>query len=163
LLDLYRARDGKWYAGTSRWDALQFFYPKIRQQMAKIIQAQKTKMKAQIIKPAKPALVRLVNADFVDRISAAVSRNLSRDHRDDVIADMVEAILTGNLKHEDIARRAGEFVAVRFKSDHDRYGDLSLDIPVYVDGSATLLDRLSTEARAGYWDMNMMVSAGRQK
>jgi hypothetical protein len=33
--------DGKWYAGTSRWDALQFFYPKIRQPMAKIIQAQK--------------------------------------------------------------------------------------------------------------------------
>jgi hypothetical protein len=120
-------------------------------------------MKAQIIKPAKPALVRLVNADFVDRISAAVSRNLSRDHRDDVIADMVEAILTGKLKHEDIARRAGEFVAVRFKSDHDRYGDLSLDIPVYVDGNATLLDRLSTEAGAGYWDMNMMVSAGRRK
>ena len=155
--------NGNWHAGRSRWDAIQFFYPAIHKQVAKIVGTRKQEIKAKIIKPAKPALIRLMNADFVDRISTTVSRSLSRDHRDDVIADMVEAVLTGNLKPEDIERRVSEFVCARFKLDHNKHGDLSLDVPIHVDGSATLLDRLSTDVDTGYWDVNMMASTGWRK
>jgi hypothetical protein len=59
--------------------------------------------------------------------------------------------LEGRLRANDIERRATEFVRARFKSDHNKHGDLSLDVPIYIDGSATLLDRLSTETGSNYW------------
>jgi hypothetical protein len=88
-------------------------------------------------------VIRLMNADFVDRINAAVSRSLSRDHRDDVIADMVEAVLTENLKPEDIERRVSEFVRARFRLDHNCYEDLSLDMPAFFEGEMSLIGTIS--------------------
>lgn len=41
------------------------------------------------------------------RFNAVVPRNLARDHRDDVIADMAIAIQEELLREEDIARRVG--------------------------------------------------------
>jgi hypothetical protein len=102
-------------------------------------------------------------ARIIDRINRAVSRGLQRDHRDDTISEMACAWLEGRLQEDDIEKRAGEFARSRFKSDHNKYGDLSLDVPIYVDGSATLMDRLSTETESGYWDLNMMASTGRRK
>jgi hypothetical protein len=102
-------------------------------------------------------------ARIIDRINRAVSRGLQWDHRDDTISDMACAWLEGRLQEDDIEKRAGEFARSRFKSDHNKYGDLSLDVPIYVDGSTTLMDRLSTETESGYWDLNMMASTGRRK
>jgi hypothetical protein len=102
-------------------------------------------------------------ARILDRINLAVSRGLQRDHRDDTISDMTCVWLEGRLREDDIEKRASNFARARFKSGHIKYGDLSLDVPIHVDGSATLLDRLSTETESGYWDPNVMASTGGRK
>ena len=57
-----------------------------------------------------------------DCINAAVPRHLSRDHRDDVIADMVLAIYEGELEEVEISRRVREFVYAGYRRDHDQHG-----------------------------------------
>jgi hypothetical protein len=58
--------------------------------------------------PKLPALItalRFPAGSILDRINAVVPRHLSRDHRDDVIAEMVLAICEGELEEVDISLR----------------------------------------------------------
>jgi hypothetical protein len=151
----------------AKLDAFKFFHPKIRPKLS-ILKAQARL--AKIITPesiiAAPAISERSPASterVMQRCAKAVARNLQRDLRDDVISDMVLAWRSGQLNARDIVCRAIEFERVRFRSDHNRYGDRSLDVPIYVDGGVTLLDTLSTEAGFNYWDPNMTASTGRRK
>ncbi len=72
-------------------------------------------------------------------------------------------MLEGRLKRSEIAARAREFIRAEYKSNHNAWGPRSLDAWLFDDGNATLLNRLSTEAGTGYWDINMMASTGRRK
>jgi hypothetical protein len=146
--------------GYWKTNAFLFFNPKIHAALIKLRDpAKKTIITAPRISHHNPRQVERA----IERINVAVPRHLQRDHRDDTISDMTFAWLEGRLRDVDIERNASSFVRARFKSDHNRYGDLSLDVPIYVDGSATLLDSLSTDSGAGYWDPNMMASTGRRK
>jgi hypothetical protein len=54
-----------------------------------------------------------------------------RDHRDDVIGEMALAVYEGRLEETDIERRVREFVNVGYRREHDQYGPLSLDVPIF--------------------------------
>ena len=107
------------------------------------------KSPAVIIAPAlnSPAQVE----GIIKRINQAVPRHLSKDHRDDTISDMTLAWLEGLLRTDDIERRTREFVSKRFKIDHNKWGNVSLDVPIYLDSRTTLLDTLASGS-AGLWD-----------
>lgn len=122
----------------SRWQALRFFYPKLGATMDKILANAKAERQAQIIRPAGPAIIRRVDATFLQRLNEAVGRHLARDHRQDVMADMVEAFMRRTLSEADIERRASEFVNARYKTDHDKWGDASLDMPAFRDSETPL-------------------------
>ncbi len=101
--------------------------------------------------------------DIKEVIQAAVPRGLPADHRDDAIQNIWMAVLEGRLTCSEIAARAREFIRAEYKSNHNAWGPRSLDARLFDDGNATLLNRLSTEAGTGYWDINMMASTGRRK
>jgi hypothetical protein len=82
--------------------------------------------------------------------------------RDDVIGAMALEIVEGKLRPTDIRRRVREYVAAQYRQ-FSKFGPISLDARLSEDSNATLLDRLSTEASTGYWDVNMMASTGRRK
>jgi hypothetical protein len=75
---------------------------------------------------------------------------------------MALEVVEGKLRLTDVRRRVREYITAQLRQ-FDRYRTSSLDARLYDDGNATLLDRLSTEAGTGYWDMNMMASSGRRK
>jgi hypothetical protein len=148
--------------GQWKMKAFLYFNPKVRAAINKLRDPKKqTIITAPAILHRDPARIE----NIIERINLAVPRYLQRDHRDDVASDMTYAWLEGRLRDEDIERCATEFVKARYETDHNKYGDRSLDVPIYVDGSATLLDKLSTETgSSGYWgDINMMASTGRRK
>ena len=144
--------------GYWRTKAFLFFNPKVRAALSKL----RDPLKKNII--TAPGILRHNStkvARVIERINRAVPRHLTRDHRDDAISDMALAWLEGRLRDDDIERAAPKFVRDRFKLDHNKYGDLSLNVPIYVDGNVTLMDTLSTDSGAGYWDdINMMASTG---
>jgi hypothetical protein len=84
---------------------------------------------------------------LLDRINVVVPRHLPRDHRDDVIGEMALAIYEGRLDEMDIQRRVRELVNAGYRRDHDRFGPLSLDVPIFEDGGTTLGDRITV----GLW------------
>jgi hypothetical protein len=92
-----------------------------------------------------PSIIRGA-ADWIDRINAAVPHSLARDQRQDIISDMAEAVLAGRLPVTAIEARAGEFVRARFRADHNRWGDVSLDLPIV---GTTL--RLGDTVTRGLW------------
>jgi hypothetical protein len=132
-----------------RWRAIRNYFPKVGKQMDKIITDTKAARRCKIILPARPAIIRAISMDLVGRISASVSVCLSRDHRDDVIGDIVEAVLSGRLKPGDIEKEATKFVRARFRTDHNKFGDLSLDVPLWTDGETRLIDVIPEEQ--GLW------------
>lgn len=93
---------------------------------------------------AAPSIIRAAD-DIMDVIESAVPLYLPYDHRCDVIQNIWKAVLEGRLKRSEIASRAKEFVRAEYRSNHNRWGDRSLDVPIWVDSSTTLLDTLSTE------------------
>lgn len=111
---------------------------------------------------ARPAIVRATD-DIMMMIRAAVPRYLPKDHRDDVIQNIWMAVLERRLKRSEIQERASDFIGAEYKVNHNKWGPCSLDAPICVDSSVTLLDVLSTESGSGYWDPNMMASTGRRK
>jgi hypothetical protein len=108
---------------------------------------------ARIIVPKTPKLSPLTAAlrfpigSLLDRINAVVPRHLPRDHRDDVIGEMAVAVYEGWLEEAHIQRRVREFVNAGYRRDHDKYGPLSLDVPIFGDSATTLGDRVTT----GLW------------
>jgi hypothetical protein len=109
---------------------------------------------ARIIVPKPPKLPPLTTAlrfpvgSLLDRINAFVPRYLSRDHRDDVIGEMVLAVYEGRLEEADIERCVRAFVNVGYRRDHDKYGPVSLDVPIFREGATTLGERITT----GLWE-----------
>ena len=101
--------------------------------------------------------------EILAEIEAAVSRYLAPDHRADVIQNMCVAITERRLRRADIPAAASSFVNAEFRLHHDGYKFTSLDAPIFSDSATTLLERLTTEADSGYWDLNFMASSGRRK
>ncbi|MGJ5136863.1 hypothetical protein ACQR1V_02655 [Bradyrhizobium oligotrophicum] len=95
-----------------------------------------------VLAPLTAALRFPLNS-LLDRINRAVPRHLARDHRDDVIGEIALAIYEGRLNEIEIERRVGEFVNASYRRDHDRFGPLSLDVPLHESGPATLIDTIT--------------------
>jgi hypothetical protein len=95
-------------------------------------------------------------------IRSAVPTTLPAQIRDDVIGAMALEIVEGRLRPADIRRRVREYVTAQYRQ-FSKFGPMSLDARLSEDSNATLLDRLSTDVGTGYWDINMMASAGRRK
>ena len=94
-------------------------------------------------------------------IRSAVPTTLPAQIRDDVIGAMALAVVEGKLRPADIRQRVREYVTAQFRQ-FSKYGPVSLDARLSEDGNLTLLDRLSTDAGTGYWDINTMASTGRR-
>ena len=67
--------------------------------------------------------------------------------REEVISAMCLALCEGRLLAKDIRGRVGEFVRAQWRQ-FSKFGPLSLDAPVFEDGSATLGDTITR----GLWD-----------
>lgn len=80
---------------------------------------------------------------LLDRISHAVPSHLAGDHRDDVISDMSLAVYEGRLEEQDIERRVCEFVNSGYRRDHDRFGPLSLDVPLFEGSGLRRIDLIT--------------------
>jgi hypothetical protein len=128
------------YDVLGKWKGPAFFYfnPKLRQQIRKI-----AKSRPRLI--CRPAIIITPGtaSQLIDRINAVVPRTLPRDMRDDIIGEMTLAVIEGRLKIEDVESRAAEFVRASFKADHNRWGALSLDKPIFEDGTMTLGDTIT--------------------
>jgi hypothetical protein len=99
---------------AERWWAVRHFYPQIGTRMGELRRKAKIDLKAEIIKPAKPSIIRVANIDLLDRINAVVPRGLPCDQRQDVISDMVEAVIAGRLRPDAIAQLVNMFVRSSF-------------------------------------------------
>jgi hypothetical protein len=101
-------------------------------------------------------------ADFFQLARNAVPASLPRQVREDAIGSMALDLAEGKLQPGDIRRRVQEYITAQFRL-FSKFGPRSLDAPLSADGSATLMDVLSTDSGGGYWDLNMLASTGRQK
>lgn len=99
-------------------------------------------------KIASPSIIRATD-NIMDVIEAAVPQHLPTDHRDDVIQNIWLDLLQGCLKRHEIAARAGEYVRAEYRTNHNKWGARSLDVPIWIDSATTLLDTISTEQ--GLW------------
>jgi hypothetical protein len=105
--------------------------------------------RARVIVPKPAKLPRLTAAlrfpigSLLDRINAVVPRHLARDHRDDVIGEMALAVYEGRLEEADIERRFREFVNAGYRRDHDQYGPVSLDVPIFEGSEIRGIDRVT--------------------
>lgn len=109
------------------------------------------------IKPAKPLLPagQLRGQLFFDELYsasyAAVSkRGLFENDRDDVISDMIEAVLRGSMHEDEIGGRAKEFVTAHNRRS-ETYKFRSLDQTVSEDSDTAFIDLVTADA-SGYGD-----------
>jgi hypothetical protein len=124
--------------------------PKIGQRIRALAEKNRAISEPNPVRAVKTSIVRASNG-IMDVISAAVPRHLPRDLRDDAIQNIWLAVLEGRLKRTEIAARAREFINAEFRSAHDKHSKTSsLDVPIWLDSSTTLLDRLATGS--GLWD-----------
>ncbi|MHC2247850.1 hypothetical protein [Bradyrhizobium elkanii] len=91
---------------------------------------------------------------------AALPPWLPRNDKEELFSRMALAYAEGRDLRE-ICRRTGEYLNAHFRM-FSKFGPISLNAQLFSDGSATLLDRLSTENGTG-WDLNMLASTGRRK
>lgn len=99
-------------------------------------------------KVAAPSIIR-ATGDIMDAIQAAVPRHLPKDHRDDAIQNIWVDVLQGKFPRTEIAERAPAYVSAEYRTNHNKWGHRSLDVPIWTDSATTLLDTLSTEQ--GLW------------
>lgn len=125
--------------GEWKWRALIFFDKKIHATMKKLLHRPTTIVSTPALSFKRPNCA----SRLLDIVNAAVPRALPRDMRDDIIADMMLALLEGRLKPQDIGRRAVEFVRNSFKIDHNKFGPLSLDMPAFREGTTPLVETIS--------------------
>jgi hypothetical protein len=95
----------------------------------------------------KSSIVRASDG-IIELISAAVPRHLPRDLRDDAIQNIWMAVLEGRLKRSEIATRAHKFVRAEYQNNHNAWGPRSLDVPICLDSSTTLIETVTS----GLWD-----------
>lgn len=76
--------------------------------------------------------------------SNAVPNRYAPHNRDDIISDIVLAVIENKLTINDIPKQAKSFIAAYWKQ-RDLFGTLSLDAPISGMGGLTYLDRLAGE------------------
>jgi hypothetical protein len=85
-------------------------------------------------------------------VAAMVPSNLPPEVRDDIVQSIFMALLEGSLRRDEVKARIGQFVKAhnREANKHDtgKYGLISLDAPIFADGSTTRGDMVSR----GLWD-----------
>lgn len=91
----------------------------------------------------------LLSNDLYAKVSRSVPNKLGPDARDDVISDIVEAVLSGEITEDEIAVECARFVTDHNRS-FSRFKDVSLDAPLYDDSARNLLVGLTTDA-AHHW------------
>jgi hypothetical protein len=74
---------------------------------------------------------------------AAVPPQLAQYHRDDIAAEIIIAVLSGEFTIDDIPKRARAMAARHWKL-HSQYEFVSLDAPVFEDG-APLIDSIDSD------------------
>jgi hypothetical protein len=111
--------------GPWKGKAFLFFNPKLKAQLKKLTVRSSTLI-------SRPAIVATHSNALrvLDLIAAAVPRSLPRDQRDDIISNITLAVLEGRLKQSQIACQVKEFIRASFRDDHNRWGDVSLDVPI---------------------------------
>jgi hypothetical protein len=91
----------------------------------------------------------LLSNDLYAQVNRAVSKTLDPDAREDVISDIVEAVLSGRVAEADIAAKCTEFVTAHNRL-FSKYRNRSIDAPI-IDGRAlNILDRLTTDSVASW-------------
>jgi hypothetical protein len=87
---------------------------------------------------------RLLQDELYRTADLAVSRGLQDHIRDDVKSDIVEAVLDGSLRLEDISREVGKYIAAHF-AKFSSYKFRSLDQTLFDDDDIAFIDRLTTD------------------
>jgi hypothetical protein len=87
---------------------------------------------------------RLLQDELYRTADLAVPRGLQDHIRDDVKSDIVEAVLDGSLRLEDISREVGKYIAAHF-ARFSSYKFRSLDQTLFDDDDMTFIDRLTTD------------------
>lgn len=85
---------------------------------------------------------RLTANEIFTAANCAVSSSLPAYIRDDVISEMVLAILEGRLIPKDAKARVGEFLTAYYRLHPVKFGPISLDEPVF-EGGPALIERIS--------------------
>lgn len=80
--------------------------------------------------------------------SAAVSSSLPDHIRDDVISEIVLAVLVGDIGLDDVKANACRFMAAYYKMHPVKYAPTSLDAPAYRDGGR---DTIGDTVSVGLW------------
>ena len=87
----------------------------------------------------------LLSNELYAQVNRAVSKKLDPDAREDVISDIVEAVLAGRIAEADIAAKCSEFATAHNRL-FSKYRNKSLDAPIFDDRALNILDRLTTDA-----------------
>jgi hypothetical protein len=127
--------------GRERFTAILAYEPKLRKRVKKLT----VRRLSPLI--AAPSIIRATD-DIMDVIESAVPRGLTPDHRADVIQNIWIAVLERRLKRSEIVPRVREYINAEYRNAHNKYGDRSLDVPIWLDSRTTLLDTLTR----GLWD-----------
>lgn len=132
--------------GRAKTSAFLHFNPAIRADIKRMLSNARTDAALLV---GSPAILRHANAGerVFDFINGLMPRHLAKDHRDDVASDMWTAWREGRLRVEDMPRRSREFINRRYGTDHNSWGAISLDTPMFQDGSATLADVIPDSGR----------------
>jgi hypothetical protein len=85
----------------------------------------------------------LLADDLYGRVNRAVNRRIDPDAREDIVSDIVEAVLSGEVHYDEIERVAREFVTAHFRL-HSSLKTKSLDAKVYDNNDLALIDQAST-------------------
>lgn len=124
--------------------------PRIRTQIQKLAFTNKQAVMRERIERkrlvAAPALLRNDGADAFEVIMRATSR-LWEGERGDIMSLMFVAVAEGRLLPRDAEKRLPEFVREHRRQFQGKFGQLSLDQPLFDDSGLTLGDTITT----GLW------------
>lgn len=81
-------------------------------------------------------------ADLLLAVNAAVPKSLPQDVRADVCQELILACLAGEVDARQIAAHAPHFIKQHYKRYPRRFGIVSLDAPIFGDGTKTLAEVL---------------------
>ena len=96
---------------------------------------------------AAPIGLRLPPGSLMERLVAMLPKNLAPDHRDDLISDIAMLVFEGRVPEANLEANVRLLVRRSFKTDHNPWGDVSLDAPVFADSTTKLGDTVTT----GLW------------
>lgn len=91
--------------------------------------------------------------DLYKRAFAAIPRGIAADLRDDMISDIVVAVLDGSLAEDRIEAEAGRFINGTYRAFASRFGPVSLDEARGEDGGWSLMQLVADPQSAAAMDM----------